>query len=147
VKLVPETIALIFFPRATALKEKAKPFANKVLLAIGVLMVFMCGILYFTAEPILLTLFGSQYAGSVMPFIILIPGIYFISLEVLLMNYFAAKQMPLYVVFTPLVGLLVNVVLNVMWLPKYGINAAAWTSVISYTLMFLLLLFRYRVSE
>ncbi|MFH1402911.1 MAG: oligosaccharide flippase family protein [Candidatus Altiarchaeota archaeon] len=147
VKLIPETVALIFFPRATALKDKAKPFANKVLLVIGVFMLFMCLFLYFTAQPILLALFGQEYAGSVEPFIWLIPGIFFISIEVLLMNYFASKQMPLYVVFTPLVGLSVNVGLNMMWLPKYGIVAAAWTSTISYTVMFLMLALKYRTSR
>jgi len=147
VKMVPETIALIFFPKAAALKDKAKPFANKVLIAIGIMMVVICAVLYLFAEPVLLGLFGPQYSGSVLPFIILIPGIYFISLEVLLMNYFAAKEMPLYVVFTPVVGLIVNVGLNILWLPKYGITAAAWSSVISYMLMFFLLFVLYRVSD
>ncbi|MFC2162660.1 flippase [Candidatus Altiarchaeota archaeon] len=147
VKMVPETIALIFFPMATALKDKAKPFANKVLLGISVMMIFICVGLYFVAEPVLLGLFGSQYTGSVTPFLYLIPGLYFISLEVLLMNYFAAKQMPLTVVLTPLLGLIVNVTLNALWLPVYGIVAAAWTSVISYILMFVILFVLYLRSD
>jgi len=137
--LAPATVALIYFPRATALKEKARPFTNKVLLYLTTLMLSGCALSYLIAEPAVILLFGSQYADAVLPLKILIPGIFFIALETILMNYYAAKDMPAYAVYTPIAGLAVNILLNTYLIPAYGINGAAAASTIAYTMMFILL--------
>jgi len=145
--LVPSTVALIYFPRATALKDKARPFTNRVLLVLGALMFVACIILFFAAGPVTVMLFGPAYEGSVYPLKILVPGIFFISLECVLMNYYASKTMPLFAVATPVVGLAVNVGLNIVFIPVYGIAAAAWSSTIAYTLMFVMLLVYYMLKK
>jgi len=138
--MAPATIALIFFPAATRMGDRSRPFAKKVLLGVGILMLFTSIVSYVLAEPLVKGLFGEAYAGSTLPFIILIPGIFFISLETILMNYYAAKDMPFFAIATPFIGLFSNIILNIIFIPRYGISAAAATSTISYTLMFLLFL-------
>jgi O-antigen/teichoic acid export membrane protein len=137
--LIPATIALIYFPRATALKEKARPFTNKVLLYLTALMFCGCALSYVIAEPTILFLFGSQYQGAILPLKILIPGIFFIAIETILMNYFASKDMPAFAVYTPIIGLAANILMNMYTIPAYGIEGAAAASTIAYALMFLML--------
>ena len=66
--------------------------------------------------------------------------LFFISLETILMNYYAAKTMPAFAVVTPIIGLTLNIVLNIVFIPVYGITGAAVSSLFSYGLMFILLL-------
>lgn len=141
--MVPATVALIYFPRASALGGGARAFTNRILLVLSVFMLVFCGFIFFVAEPLTLLLFGEAYSGSVYPLIVLLPGIFFMSLETIFMNYYASKSMPLFAVATPVLGLLLNVVLNVLYLPVYGIVAAAWSSTVCYTLMFIILAFYY----
>lgn len=142
--MVPATIAIIFFPKATALGPKAKPFTDKILLGVSAIMAPSCIILFVLAGPLITLPFGDIYAGAITPLKILIPGIFFISLETILMSYFASKTMPYFAVATPILGVLTNIVLNIFWIPAYGIEGAAASSTISYTLMFLILLWFYR---
>lgn len=141
--LAPATVALIYFPRATALKKKARPFTNKVLWRLAVIMAVGCAAAYLFAEPAINLLYTNQYAGAVKPLRILVPGIFFISLETVLMNYYASKKMPLFAVVTPIIGLAANIILNAILIPKHGINGAATSSTIAYTLMFIMLLAYY----
>lgn len=138
--LIPGTIATIFFPKASALGEKkARLFTNKVLLGILMIMFSGCLFSYFLAKPVMLLLFGSAYLDSIFPFQILIPGIFFISLEIILMTYFASRGMPLFAILAPLLGLMVNIILNIKFIPLYGINGAALSSTIAYAFMFFML--------
>jgi O-antigen/teichoic acid export membrane protein len=91
------------------------------------------------AEPTILFLFGSQYQGAILPLKILIPGIFFIAIETILMNYFASKDMPAFAVYTPIIGLAANILMNMYTIPAYGIEGAAAASTIAYALMFLML--------
>lgn len=139
VYLAPATVALLFFPAATQMGEGSRLFAKKVLLALSVIMVFVSITAYLISPSLVTGLFTEKFSGAVKPFRILVPGIFFISLETILMNYYASRDMPLYAVLTPFAGLFSNIVLNILFIPRYGIAAAAATSTFSYTLMFFLL--------
>ncbi|MFH1789039.1 MAG: oligosaccharide flippase family protein [Candidatus Altiarchaeota archaeon] len=145
--LAPATVALIYFPRATALKDKAGAFTNKILAYLAGIMFLGCAVFYVIVKPVVLFLYGSAYAGAILPLRILVPGIFFISLETIIMNYYAAKSMPLYVVATPLIGLAVNIGLNAAWIPTRGIVGAAASSTVAYTLMFVMLFAYYVWNE
>ena len=138
--MAPATIALIFFPAATRMGEKSRPFAKKVLVGVSVLMAIGSIIALALAKPIVTALFGPDYSASTIPFMILVPGIFFISIETILMNYYASRNMPLFAVLTPFIGLASNIILNIILIPRYGINAAAATSTFSYALMFFMFL-------
>jgi O-antigen/teichoic acid export membrane protein len=142
--LIPSTVALIFFPKVSSLKEKARPFANKVLLGVSGVMLLACLLSLLLAKPFILFLFGEAYFDSILPFQILIPGIFFLSLGAILMTYFASRGMPLLAIFTPFLGLMVNIILNLYLIPLYGINGAAISSSLTYTLMFSMLFWYYR---
>jgi O-antigen/teichoic acid export membrane protein len=146
IKLAPETVALIYFPYATVLGKKARGFTNKVLFAMGLLMSMICFGVYLTAQPAIMTIFGIEYSESINPVIILLPGLFFISLAVILMNYFAAKDMPWKIVLIPFIGVSANIWLNILWLPQMGIAGAAWASTAVYALMFAMMLFAYFID-
>ena len=81
------------------------------------------------ATPLITTLFGSGYAAGAAPFQILAGGALFVFGSWIL--YAAALSMNLErrLLVTTAIGLSVNVALNIVLIPRYGISGAAWATV------------------
>jgi O-antigen/teichoic acid export membrane protein len=77
-------------------------------------------------------LFGSEYQGSVLPYLIVLPGLCALATSRVLSRYFAivGRQGTLTGIRTAVVVL--NVVLNLVLIPPFGINGAALAALISY---------------
>jgi len=107
------------------------------LTALGALLMFFVG-------PWLVSLLYSlQFLPAVKPLQILLPGIVALSVCRLLANDLAAREKPTPNTYATGVALLVSVILNVLWIPKYGIEGAAWASTISYCVALVIVLFIY----
>jgi Na+-driven multidrug efflux pump len=70
--------------------------------------------------------------------LILLPGVYLVGVESVLVQYFSGTGLPVAIPLFWLVTLLMNVALNLLFVPVYGARAAALASTISYALIFLL---------
>lgn len=109
-----------------------RAFARKVLLATGaaLLMVALAGIA--VAHPLVVTLYGAEFEAAVPLLRILLVAFVMFGMLGLLQNVLAlaAKGPPLIV--APAVGAVLNLLLNLWWLPAYGATGAAWSSVVSY---------------
>ena len=77
-------------------------------------------------------LFGSEYRGSILPFLIVLPGLCALATSRVLSRYFAivGRQGTLTSIRTGAVVL--NVALNLVLIPLLGINGAALAALISY---------------
>ena len=98
----------------------------------------------FVAAPILIPIvYGEAFLPSARVLQILIPGVVTFTIFKVLNMDLAGKGRPeiSLAVFSPAV--LVNITLNLMWIPKYGANGAALASTISYSLSAILFLFVY----
>lgn len=100
--------------------------------------------IYFFAEPIVIILFGIEYTdaidvlklhiwASLFLFVGLIRGLWVIN-----ESYFK------FALIANLGAGVVNIVLNYVWLPKYGIVGAAWATLISYSVTFVVSGFFYK---
>lgn len=82
--------------------------------------------------------FGNQFISSVEPLFILLIAMYFWSLLSIVTQFFAANNYPWKAVLIWIPGIILNIVINYLWIPKYGMLAAAWSSVLTYSLTFFL---------
>ncbi len=82
--------------------------------------------------------FGKQFVLSVKPLFILLIAMYFWSLLSIITQFFAANNYPWKAVYIWIPGIVLNIVINWIWIPKYGMLAAAWSSVLAYGLTFML---------
>ena len=87
-------------------------------------------------------LFGPPYQDAVVSLWLLLPGVWCLSLQVILANDLAGRDYPAFLAGMWLTVLVVNVGLNVLWLPRLGIAGAAASSSVAYALA-LWLLVRY----
>lgn len=133
--LMPVTIGMILLPKIAAettggVETTARILRHTTLLLTG--LVLVAAIL---AGPVVRTLYGPGFEGAALATLCLLPGIWALGLNGVLMNHFAGRGMPAVTLYAPLVGLLLNVGLNLVVVPRYGIAGAAITSSAAYALM------------
>ena len=123
---------------ATELLRALRPAALAVGgLALGMLVLGHWAILW---------VFGRPFVGAYPALVLLVPGFVALALQGLLGQYFASRGFPVFVSVYWLLGLVVNVTLNLFLVPRFGLLAAAGSSSVAYGLVFGLMLRRFRAE-
>lgn len=133
--MFPVAAGTVLFATVSALPSGGWAFARRATSTGAVLMLPVLALAGALAEPVVRILFGEAFLPAVPAFLWLLPGVYALSVNTLLMNYFAGTGMPLVTVLSPGAAAAVNVALNLWLLPRLGIVGAAVASTIAYTLM------------
>ena len=104
----------------------------------SIIVSVFASILVFFA-PFLVKIFAPEEYASALPLVpVIIIGFLFHFMYVFYVNYaFYEKKTVLIAIFTIIAGI-VNLGLNYYLIPRYGYTVAAWTTVISYFILFLL---------
>jgi O-antigen/teichoic acid export membrane protein len=137
VAMAPVVLGTLLFPRLAAMQDAAERWRLTKNAAWGTAAVMT--VLAITgalaARPIVGTLFGWEFLPAAYPLVILLPGILALSVNVILMNHFAAEGMPWVTVYSPGIAAILNVILNLILVPRFGISGSSIASTISYSLM------------
>lgn len=80
---------------------------------------------------VIVLLFGESYTGAYGPLVLIIWTGIFNAQAVARGVWMISENLQLYRLFTNLVAVPLNVVLNILWIPRYGINGAAAASLVS----------------
>lgn len=134
VSIVAATIGGILMPRLTMIDEIGeKKFRTKQVVK-GILFIMALIILpiMLFADDIILLLFKEEFLPSVASLRILLVATAFLSLIAILVQFLVSEGFPFKVVTFWALGFLINLSLNVFMIPRYGIEGAAISSLISY---------------
>jgi len=124
-------------------------------------VVFAASMLYFLAPFLVNILFGDQYAASIPIIRTILPGILFFVVLKILNSQFIGTGLPHLTMIALLPALLINIILNILFIPSYkGIGAAMATNISYFSASFVLIIiysrtfktglleiFRYRRSD
>ncbi|NHF61382.1 flippase [Flavobacteriaceae bacterium TP-CH-4] len=142
---IPMLLSTIVFARS-AIAKNGKDFSFKVLkllrfsfVIVGILSV----VLFFMASFIVILMFGDDFTGSTTVLRLLLPGVVLMIIFKVLNMDLAGKGKPWIAAKAMIPALLINIVLNIVLIPKDGANGAALSSTISYSIASLLFLFFY----
>lgn len=140
--LLPVVIGLLLFPKLSAIKDKEAKLhlANKAALVTAGLMLPAVVVAAFAAAPVISIAFGRNFLAAVSSFVCLLPGIYFLGLEVVLVQLLNSEGFPKIIVIAWLADTILNVGLNLWAIPLYGITGASVVSSICYFLIFVIIL-------
>lgn len=94
--------------------------------------------LFYITKWLLVPFFGEAYGASLEPMLVLIIACSFSGYARVVANALAAKNKPEWNLYIGLVAAVTNVILNLFFIPKYGIMGAAYATCISFGLNFLL---------
>lgn len=135
--MLPGVIATLLFPRVASQPDPRGEFAVQVTRNASFMMLVIC--LVAAAGSFALPLiYGARFAEATMQLLILLPGVYLVGLESVLVQHFTGTDLPAAIPAFWVVTLLVNVTLNIAFVPAFGARAAALNSTLSYALIFFL---------
>ena len=141
--VLPGVIATLLFPRVAARRDQTGELACVVTRHTAFVMLFVC----LAAAPLgflLPWLYGAKFADVGVQLLILLPGVYLIGLESVLVQHFNATGLPVAVPLFWAATLLVNVALTFALVPALGARGAALASSVSYALIFALVALYFR---
>ena len=101
-------------------------------------------IVFVAAGPVVELLYSNRFSTSAGVVRILVPGIVLFAAARVVTNDIAARGRPLVNSVVAALSVVCNVVLNVLLIPRDGIDGAAWASTGSYSLLFLATIAVYR---
>lgn len=142
---IPMLLSTVIFARSVISKDD-EAFSRKItqLLRLSFLLTTLVSIiLYFLSELIIVTLFGVEFIDSVRVFNIVLPGTVLFTIFSVLNMDMSGKGKPWISLKAMLPALLINVILNIIFIPKHGAVGAALASTISYSLAAVLFIFFY----
>lgn len=108
------------------------------------LTAILAGILVLVADPVVDLLYSDRFGASAAVVRILAPGIVLFSAARVLGNDIAARGRPLVNSVVAAISVICNIALNVVLIPRYGINGASWASTASYSVLFVATAIVYR---
>jgi O-antigen/teichoic acid export membrane protein len=138
--LLPSVIATLLFPRVTAEQDAHGETTWLVTRHTAVIMLVCC----LAAVPVSFLLplvYGAAFSDATTLLLILLPGVYLIGLESVLVQHFSALGLPRTIPVYWLLTLVVNLVLVFALVPQFGAYGAAIASTVSYALIFALVAF------
>lgn len=130
---LPQSLTFVLFPYITGVTEEEKRVLTLKVCRISTALVgSACIAVAACAYPAIYLLYGAEFIPAVWPLLALLPGIFMMSVQQVLGVDLSSRNMPGKVTIAALVGLVVNVGLNVLLIPRWGIVGAAVASSISY---------------
>ena len=132
---IPLAMGIIVFSRtANAGQSRETTLMTLKLLRISFLLSLIASIFAFFLAPVLIPLvFGSDFLPSVHILQWLLPGIILMVIFRLLSGQIAGIGKPQLTIYVFIPALIINILLNLLWIPEHGALGAAWATNISYT--------------
>jgi len=133
--IIPDSLGPVLFNQISAEKDESKQLMlvekiHRILFFLVGFLAIAAGVIGFVFIPVV---FGEEYAGSVMPFLFILPGIVMQTSVKILTKIFAGRGKIEYNSMITLFGMGISVLLYYLLIPKYGVLGAAVGSSIGYS--------------
>ena len=135
---IPGIIMASVFPKLIEKRKEAPEayyyFIEKLLRLLFLMAVFLVlGALLFS-DIVINILYGDEYTNSIGVLQIHIVASFFVFMRALVSKWIIVEELFVFSFVSQGLGALVNVVLNILFIPRFGIEGAAWATVISYSI-------------
>jgi O-antigen/teichoic acid export membrane protein len=131
----PIAVGTVVFARTPGMREDEANRSTPVVCRNTVLVAAVCGVLLAAiAGTVVKALFGRGFVPAVTPLWLLIPGAVSLSVYRVLANDLAGRGRPGIAAACSASGLAVNIVLNLMLIPRLGISGAAVATSCAHTI-------------
>jgi O-antigen/teichoic acid export membrane protein len=143
--LLPGVIGTLLFPRVASEQDARGEMTMRITRHTALLMLIMC-LAAVPASFALPLVYGDSFADASWQLLILLPGIFLVSIESVLVQHFSSLGLPVAIPIFWLLTLAVNLGLNLTLVPSFGARAAAFASTVSYTLIFAFVIAYFRLK-
>ena len=131
---IPFAISIVLFSRTANLDDQNKITSSTITLARqSVILIILLSLAVIGLAPYLIPpVFGQEFIPSVQILNLILPGVIILVVFRVLSGQLAGIGKPQYAVYIFIPALIINLILNYLWIPDYGAMGAAWASDISY---------------
>ncbi len=144
--VLPGVIATLLFPRVTAERDESAHLTCRVARHTTFVMLVVC-LCSVPASFVLPLLYGAAFGDVTVQLLILLPGVFLIGIESVLVQYFNASGLPRAIPLFWLATLCLNLALTFALVPAWGARGAAFASSASYALIFALVALYFRARS
>ncbi len=133
--LVSHAASTVLFPRVAAESDEERRSAFTPLVTRTVLWTTALGalVLILVSRWVVVLLYSEEFLPAVGALRALLVGVVALSAGRVVSNDLAGRGFPRISIYTGSVAVAINVALNILWIPRYGIAGAAWASTVSYS--------------
>lgn len=143
---LPGSVTTLLFPRvASTTDELSNDFTPRIFRNMVVIMVVLALVLALIGKIVITYFFGSSFEPAIVPLYIMLPGVACVGASTILGNDLSARGRLEIHSYISGVGLLADVILNVILIPKYGLIGAALGSSLSYVLITVAVVIAFRI--
>ncbi|UJP63381.1 flippase [Mongoliitalea daihaiensis] len=142
---IPMVFSSIVFARSSVAKDSSS-FSNQVAQLLRVSLILIGGAsvaLLLLSKYIILGMYGQEFFESISVLKFLLPGVLILTIYKVMNMDLAGRGKPWISMKAMIPALVINVLLNIILIPKYGADGAAIASTISYSFAGLLFLWFY----
>lgn len=143
--LLPGVIATLLFPRVTS-EQDARAETTCQVSRYTTFVMFLCCIAAVPFSLLLPLIYGAAFSDATFLLWILLPGVYLMGLESVLVQHFNALGLPRAIPLYWIATLALNLILVFALVPRYGAQGAAIASSISYAMIFALVALHFHTS-
>lgn len=146
---IPSAVGMVIFSKSTTTVKQMDSVqrATSILRLVMPVMALAAIFIAILAPIVITVLYGNAFSESGNILRIMLPGVVFITISKVLHPELAGRGYPLFSLRVFVVTLILNIVLNLMFIPSFGIYGAAVTSTICYILAGLGFAFMYSKRE
>ncbi len=132
--VLPIVVGTLLFPHLSALPDPShrRRTARRAAMVAGAGMTAVALVAAVAAGPVVRLLYGEPFAPAAPAFVALLPGVVALSINAVLMNYFAAEGMPPVSIYGPAVGALAGAGAGLVLVPRLGLVGGALGSSAAY---------------
>jgi O-antigen/teichoic acid export membrane protein len=142
---IPDTVGVVLFPRlANTPLDQINQITARVCRSTVALTGMIAAGIGAAAWLLVPIIYGHEYSASVLPLLILLPGIVFMGVYKVLTRNYSSRDRQQVSIFAAGSALILNVVLNLALIPLWGPSGAALASTVAYTAAGLLMLAVFR---
>lgn len=134
---LPQVLAIVFFPLLVKRASNMNKFENSILSFYSVTIYLGLAFsvyIYIFAHFIILTVYGASYIDSVKVLQLYTFISIFVFISIVNGRWFVIKNLQKKVFYRTIIGMLINIILNYLLIPIYGINGAIYATLFSYSL-------------
>jgi O-antigen/teichoic acid export membrane protein len=142
--LLPGVVATLLMPRAASAGDASGAFTMRATRYTAFVMLLVC-LAAAPASLLLPVLYGVPFADASLLLLILLPGVYLVGIESVLVQHFNSTGLPAAIPVFWLITLVINVTLNLVFVPTFGARAAAVNSTLCYAMIFIFVVSYFRV--
>jgi O-antigen/teichoic acid export membrane protein len=137
--LFPRAVSNVFFPQVAASSQEDSNRQVALVSRVTLLVSGMFAFLLVPAAAVMILLVLPAFVPSIAPLLVLLPGVVALSAAGVVSGYLTGIGRPGITSVISLISLAVNIVANLILIPKFGIVGASAASLVSYTLSTLML--------